>query len=179
MGTNTETPLNSIRLNPDNPRTITADAFKKLCDSIQRDGDAFMTLRPIVYNVDGLILGGNQRYTACVHLGIDPLPAGWAICANSLTIEQQRRFILVDNAPDGMAGAWDWEILGNEWSGESLLDMGFTIPVVETEGGISDTSAQLGDTVYRIMITCATEENQVELLDRFEREGIQCQALIS
>ena len=49
--------LNSIRLNPDNPRLIRDGKFKKLVESIKRDPE-FMEKRGIVH-ADGVILGGN------------------------------------------------------------------------------------------------------------------------
>lgn len=42
-----------------------------------------------------------------------------------------------------------------------------------------DTSPQLGDLEYRIVVDCASETQQAQLLERFETEGITCRALIS
>lgn len=91
-----------------NPRRIAPEALERLKASIQRDPE-FMRLRPIVVDPDGIVIGGNQRLRACAELGIDPLPDGWVVRAGDLTDEQRRRFILVDNAPEGMSGAWDFE----------------------------------------------------------------------
>lgn len=43
----------------------------------------------------------------------------------------------------------------------------------------ADVGAQLGQMEYRVIITCHSEQHQTELLERFEAEGLQCQALIS
>ena len=43
----------------------------------------------------------------------------------------------------------------------------------------NDTSAQIGDLEYRVIVICSNETQQAELLERFESEGLKCQALIS
>jgi hypothetical protein len=116
--------LNQIKPNPNNPRKITATQMKKLCESIKRDPE-FMRLRPIVVDGDGMILGGNQRYAACLEMGMAEVPDGWVVTASSLTEEQRRRFVLVDNAPEGMAGEWDFDILGADWELPELKELGF------------------------------------------------------
>lgn len=120
--------LSSIKPNELNPRRITEDAFTKLCESIKRDPQ-FMSLRPIVVDDDDVIIGGNQRYLACVKLGMEDVPANWIIRAKDFTPEQRKRFVIVDNAPEGMAGYWDFDMLEKlEWTQEDLSDMGFMFP---------------------------------------------------
>jgi DNA modification methylase len=110
---------------PANPRTIAPEAMERLKASIQRDPE-FMRLRPIVVDPDGIVIGGNQRLRACAELGIDPLPDGWVVRADRLTDDQRRRFILVDNAPDGMSGAWDFERLAVDFADLDLGAIGFS-----------------------------------------------------
>ena len=123
------TPIDAIRPHPRNPRRIAQEALAKLCESIQRDPE-FMRLRPIVVDAEGQILGGNQRWKACKALGFAELPDGWVVKADDLTDEQRRRFILVDNAPEGMAGEWDFDILGADWDLPELGDLGLLPPDV-------------------------------------------------
>lgn len=110
---------------PANPRTIAPEAMERLKASISRDPE-FMRLRPIVVGPDGIVIGGNQRLRACAELGIDPLPDGWVVRADALTDEQRRRFILVDNAPEGMSGAWDFERLAADFADLDLGAIGFS-----------------------------------------------------
>jgi len=42
-----------------------------------------------------------------------------------------------------------------------------------------DTSEQLGNVEYRIILTCKTEQQQLELLTEFGERELECQALIS
>lgn len=115
-----------IKLNPNNPRLIKDDKFKKLVQSI-KDFPEMLDIRPIVVNADMIILGGNMRYKACVEAGLKEIPV---IVANNLTEEQQREFLIKDNTS---GGEWDWEMLANEWDAEQLEDWGLTVNNFNTD----------------------------------------------
>ena len=125
--------LKDLKPNPKNPRIISEDQLEKLKNSIKRDPE-FMKLRPIVHD-GGMILGGNMRYRACLALGKKEVPNSWVKDASDLTDEQKRRFIVVDNAPDGMTGDWDWEELSDEFDMEELADWGFSADELEKSFG--------------------------------------------
>lgn len=118
--------IEKIRPNEKNPRKISPEALDRLKRSIERDPE-FMRLRPIVVDGDGMILGGNQRYAAIQALGMKEIPAEWVVAADGLSEEQRRRFILVDNAPDGMSGEWDMELLSAEWADVGLEELGILV----------------------------------------------------
>lgn len=134
-------PMGSIKLHDRNPRTITEAAFKRLCESIQRDPQ-FMEIRPIVVDKKGVIIGGNMRFRACQKLGMTELPDNWVIRATKLTPEQRKRFVLVDNAPDGMAGDWDDDILSADYGINELGELGFDMADFD-EGEGKDAPAQM------------------------------------
>ena len=121
---------NAITPNPDNPRKISEEALERLKRSIERDPE-FMRLRPIVVDADGMILGGNQRYRAICELGMDEIPDDWVVRAADLTEEQRRRFVLVDNAPEGLSGEWDLELLAADWADVELEELGLEVPELE------------------------------------------------
>lgn len=123
--------INQIKPNPDNPRTISKEALVKLKASIERDPQ-FMRLRPIVIDENNMVLGGNQRYRACCELGLTDLPDDWVVRATDLTDEQRKRFVLIDNAPEGMSGEWDLDTLVRDWDRIELSDLGFEIPIPQT-----------------------------------------------
>ena len=125
--------LSSIKPNPDNPRIIKDDKFRKLVESI-RSFPEMLELRPIVVNADNVVLGGNMRLKACQAAGLTEVPI---ILASGLTDEQQREFIIKDNVG---FGEWDWETLANEWDAEQLAEWGLDIPDFEkvTEDGLTD-----------------------------------------
>ena len=56
--------LNEIKNNPNNPRLVKDDKFKKLVKSI-KEFPEMLKIRPIVVNKDMIILGGNMRFKAC------------------------------------------------------------------------------------------------------------------
>lgn len=119
-------PLSEIVANPNNPRIIKDDKFKKLVKSI-KEFPEMLNLRPIVVNDDMVVLGGNMRLKACKEAGLKEVPI---IKASELTEEQQREFIIKDNVG---FGDWDWEQLANEWDSDQLEDWGLDVPSFESD----------------------------------------------
>jgi DNA modification methylase len=120
-----KTKLSEVKLNPNNPRLIKDDNFKKLVQSI-KDFPEMLDIRPIVVNADMVILGGNMRFKACKEAGLKEVPI---IIADNLTEEQQREFLIKDNVS---GGEWDWSLL-SEWDSEQLEEWGLEVPNFETE----------------------------------------------
>jgi DNA modification methylase len=114
--------VNEIRPNPNNPRVIKDDKFKKLVQSIT-DFPQMLELRPIVVNDDMIALGGNMRLKALEHLGIEET---YIIKAKDLTDKQEQEFIIKDNVG---YGEWDWDQLANEWDVEDLDEWGLDLPL--------------------------------------------------
>ena len=117
----TTTKLTDIKSNPNNPRIIKDDKFKKLVASI-KEFPQMLSLRPIVVNDDMIVLGGNMRLKACKEAGLKEVPV---IKASDLNEEQQKQFIIKDNVG---YGEWDWDMLANEWDAEELVEWGLDIP---------------------------------------------------
>ena len=113
--------IKDIKLNPNNPRTIKDDNFKKLVKSV-KDFPEMLEIRPIVVNDDGIILGGNMRYKACKEAGLKEI---FIIKASNLTEAQQKEFLIKDNVS---GGEWDWNMLANEWDEIELGEWGLDIP---------------------------------------------------
>ena len=114
--------LSDIRPNPNNPRVIKDDKFKKLVKSIT-DFPQMLELRPIVVNDEMIVLGGNMRLKALEHLGIEET---FIIKASDLTDKQEQEFIIKDNVG---YGEWDWDQLANEWDVEDLDEWGLDLPL--------------------------------------------------
>ena len=112
--------ISDIKANPNNPRIIKDDKFKKLVESVKSFPE-MLELRPIVVNKDMIILGGNMRYKACKEAWIKEIPV---IVADNLTEEQEREFLIKDNVS---GGEWDWDILANEWDKEELEEWGLDV----------------------------------------------------
>jgi len=113
--------LTDIKPNPNNPRIIKDDKFKKLVKSI-KDFPKMMELRPIIIDNDNIVLGGNMRLKALQELKYKDIPDEWVKKASELTEEEKKQFIIKDNAG---FGEWDWEMLANEWETDQLIEWGF------------------------------------------------------
>ena len=176
--------LSEIKANPNNPRVIKDDKFKKLVKSIQ-DFPKMMELRPMVINADNIVLGGNMRLKALKELGYKEIPDTWVKRADELTEDEQRRFIISDNVG---FGGHDWEVLKSEWDVQELEEWGLDIPdgwgeekeVLEAkeddfdvpEGGI-ETDIVLGDLFeigeHRLLCGDSTDSNSVAKLMNGEK----------
>lgn len=117
--------LSELKLNPNNPRFIRDEKFKKLVHSIKQD-DKFtaemMKLRPIVIDDNNMILAGNMRYRAFLEIGKTEIPDEWIKRASDMTEEQRQRFIVEDNLAFGET---DFDVLANNFKVEDLLKWGF------------------------------------------------------
>jgi ParB-like chromosome segregation protein Spo0J len=113
--------IEEVKPNPNNPRIITDDKFKKLVKSIKQF-PKMLELRPIVVNEDMEVLGGNMRLKACKEAGLTEVTI---IKANDLTPEQEKEFVIKDNVG---YGDWDWSMLEKQYDDETLLDWGIDLP---------------------------------------------------
>jgi|APSaa5957512493_1039668.scaffolds.fasta_scaffold01710_12 hypothetical protein len=108
---------NKIKTNPNNPRIIKDNKFKKLVKSIKYFPE-MLKLRPIVVNKEMVVLGGNMRLKACIDAGLKEI---WVAKAEDLTPEQEQEFIIKDNVS---FGEWDWDIIANDWDTQEIEDWG-------------------------------------------------------
>ena len=165
--------INEIKPNPNNPRIIKDDKFKKLVKSIQ-DFPQMLELRPIVIDENNIVLGGNMRLKACIEAGLKDVPVKQA---KELTEEQKKEFIIKDNVG---FGEWSWDDLANNWDEQLLTEWGLDIPnfdanVLEAEeddfavpDGGTETDIVLGDLFeigeHRLLCGDSTDSDQVAKL---------------
>lgn len=144
--------LSALKTNPNNPRLIKDDKFFKLVNSIL-EFPKMMELRPMVYDEENIIHGGNMRSKALLHIKSEgkekalkhlesvgkpenisffeslffkgEIPDNWAKKASDLTEEEKRRFVIADNIG---FGEWDNDILTNEWDSVELEAWGMDLP---------------------------------------------------
>ena len=122
--------LNQLKSNPNNPRLIKDDKFKKLVNSL-REFPEMMEKRPMVCvtDTDGKLypLGGNMRLKAIKELGYKEVPDAWIMLADEWSEEKRKEFTIKDNVG---FGEWDWDTLANEWNVEELTEWGLDIPML-------------------------------------------------
>jgi len=126
--------IKAIKSNPNNPRVIRDDKFRKLVKSINEFPE-MLELRPIVVNDEMVVLGGNMRLKACKEAGLSEVAI---IKASNLSEAQQAEFIIKDNLG---FGEWDWDMLANEYDEADLKDWGLDLPVFESVNELEDASA--------------------------------------
>lgn len=163
--------LSKIKPNPNNPRLIKDGKFKKLVKSI-KEFPKMMEMRPLIVNKDWIVLGGNMRLKALNELGYTEIPAAWVKSAQSLSEEEQRRFIIADNVGFGED---DWEVLKADWDLDELEDWGMEIPDFdedEEEAGPEEPKIYIP--TYKFEVECKTEKEKNKLMSELMAKGISC-----
>jgi DNA modification methylase len=164
--------INEIKSNPNNPRIIKDDKFKKLVESIKGFPE-MANVRPIIVNTDMIVLGGNMRLKAMKEAGWKEAP----IQIVNWDEQKQKEFIVKDNVG---FGEWDWDDLANNWDAAELTEWGLDIPNFEPEvleaeeddfavpDGGSETDIVLGDLFeigeHRLLCGDSTDSDQVAKL---------------
>ena len=113
--------IKELKPNLNNPRKIDGDDFAKLVKSIQED-QKLLEAKPLIIDENNVILGGNQRYRACLELGIQDIPV---IKMANLTEQEKKKLLVIDNTHYGM---WDMDMLANDdWQLEDLSEWGVNV----------------------------------------------------
>ena len=112
--------ISTVKGNPNNPRIIKNDKFKKLVKSIQEFPE-MLKIRPIIVDEDFMVLGGNMRLKASKDAGLKEV---WIEVAEGLSEEQKKEFIVKDNVG---FGEWEWDMLANEWDSVQLAEWGLDV----------------------------------------------------
>jgi len=122
----------NVKLNPNNPRQISKVKDEKLKRSLS-ECIKMLEIRPIAYDEEGIIWGGNMRFRALQELVREGLLEDRPEYYKELTgftYEEKRRFAIEDNVE---FGDWDMDILGNEWDDLPLDDWGVDVGVWDKE----------------------------------------------
>lgn len=156
-----------VKPNPNNPRLIKDDKFRKLVKSIQEFPD-MLSVRPIVVNKDMVVLGGNMRLKAIKEAGYKDI----AVEIVDWTEDQQKEFIVKDNAS---FGEWNWDDLANNWDEEQLVEWGVDTWVSKSNDDLLELDAKteeestnipkITDEGYSLFEIVMLHENKVHLFD--------------
>ena len=132
--------LDKLKTNPSNPRRLMKEQFERLKDSIE-SFTKMLEIRPIAYDEDGVIWGGNMRYLALRELGIEMKPEYFKEL-KGFTLEERREFAIRDNIE---LGEWDDDILANEWSDLPLDDWGIDTVGWDNKEVVEDDAPEVSD----------------------------------
>jgi site-specific DNA-methyltransferase (adenine-specific) len=151
-----------------NPRTISEESYKELKESIGSLGN----FEPLVINVDGTVLAGNQRLRVAKEKGDKEVEV--SVPERELTEQEIKKIGIISNRH---SGEWDMDKLANEFE-DILEELGFDdlLPEVELEVKEDDyeepedleTTVVLGDVYqlgeHRLMCGDSTNIGDVEKL---------------
>jgi hypothetical protein len=165
--------ISEIKLNPDNPRTISNKDMELLIKSL-KEFPEMLHLREIVVDENMVVLGGNMRLLALQKMGVSDCQIRMV---SGLTPEQKREFVIKDNSN---FGRYDFDSLANEWSDLPLADWGVDLPDdwIKNNEKTNQNINEIYELKYNVIVECDNEAQQKELLTRFEEEGLICRALI-
>lgn len=169
--------LDELDQHPDNPRQGDVGAIH---ESIAENG-FYGAL--VVQRSTRRILAGNHRYQAAKAAGMQELPA-LVLDVDDATAQ---RILLVDNRSNDLASYDEAALAGLLLSMDDLTGTGYTMDDLEAlqhkldaplKLDDGDGASELGDGQLSVIVTCRDEEQQRDLIERFEREGLVCRALM-
>jgi hypothetical protein len=173
-------PLDGLHTYPGNPRRGRLDVLKA---SLERHGQ----YRPVVVNSRTMqVLAGNHTMLAARELGWSELAATFV----DVDDDAAARIVLVDNRASDLATDDDDELAallshlaeseaGLDGTGYDGHDLDQLLEHLSgAEGGEPpDTTPQLGDVEYRLIVECEDEHEQAELLERLQGDGLNVRAI--
>ena len=104
---------------------------------------------------------------------------------DNMTEDERREFIIKDNVG---FGAWDWDMLANDWDTEELDDWGLSAWVEQPTDEVGDMDGKssgdgkkdLSDDIkqeYVIEVHCKDEAQQEALFNEMQERGFKCNIL--
>lgn len=141
--------------------------------------------RPILVSEDGVVLAGNHTYAAALAAGKEKIVVT-RLKGIMYDSPQAKEIMLMDNRANDVA-TYDDELLTRmlkevDKQVGSLAGTGFEDDFLKKliEEMNQDSSKKLSDKFeYKIIVECAGEEHQAELIAEFEEKGLKVRALIS
>jgi DNA modification methylase len=122
--------INTLRLDPRNPREHSQKQISQIAESIR----AFGFNVPVLVDDDNRIIAGHGRVLACQLLGITEIPT---ICLSHLSPEQVRAFIIADNRLTENS-SWNEILLGEQLKSLAEIDLDFSLEATGFEMGEID-----------------------------------------
>lgn len=129
--------ITELKPNPNNPRKISKTEYEELVISIKED-PKLLNAKPLIIDENNIIIGGHQRYRACLELGIEDVPV---IRMENLSKRERKKLMIIDNTHNG---EFDMDMLANDnWDIHDLADWGvnldFFIPTIDEPEKIDNT----------------------------------------
>lgn len=174
---------------PKNPRQWTQTDIDRTRNSVLRDQD-FLEDRPLLVipleEKKWVVFAGNLRREGAKAGKIKEVPAVIYYPETEEDKETIKRRAILDN---GSFGAWDYDTLANEWDDQPLQDWGVPAwkeegvesvdgePAPTDEGGTSSGTPFNYEAQYGVIVTCRSEDEQMEVYNRLTGEGYECKVV--
>lgn len=172
-----EVAIADLAFDPKNPRRMTEAQARKLMDSLE----TFGAVEPAVFNrTTGEVVGGHMRLQAAKVLGWETYPTVFV----DLERDQQRSLNLALNK---ISGEWDEDMLAEVlWElKENGADLGLTgfeegelEKLLKEVGPAEGGGKYLAAEGFAVVVDCADEAEQTELLTRLDAEGLRARPLM-
>tara|TARA_R110002111_G_scaffold17689_7_gene44070 strand:+ start:62 stop:595 length:534 start_codon:yes stop_codon:yes gene_type:complete len=117
--------IETVKLDPSNPRSITKEKFEELKKSI-KDFPEMEVVKPLII-ADDFVIGGNMRLLAYKDLGYREVHV---IDVTAWSQAKRDEFMIKDNTH---FGSWDYDALANEWDNLPLTEWGVAVWDTELE----------------------------------------------
>ncbi|WP_347219298.1 ParB N-terminal domain-containing protein [Chryseobacterium sp.] len=194
--------ISEVKVNPNNPRLIKDDKFKKLVKSIILFPQ-MVSIRPIIVDENYIALGGNMRYKGCVEIQklgkkyaentlkeagynenkveslielLSPIFSGFFpegwVRQEINLSEDEKNEFIIKDNVSG--GEWDWDLLANEWDADLLEDWGLDLKLPVEPGEDEEPEEQTYIPTFRFEVTCTTEKEKNKLMAELLTKGYSC-----
>ena len=177
-------PVEGLRKYVNNPKEHTPEQVRNIARSLEEFGFVW----PVLLDKDNTVIAGHGRLQAAELLGMAEVPA---MRAEHLTPGQVKAFRIADNRL--AVGNWLEDPLRVELEG--LADLDFDLGMLgfddkelndilkkawkEDDAPGGEASEGEAPEAFQVLVTCGEEARQVALIERLEKEGYQCRALVS
>lgn len=167
--------LSRIREYEHNARIHSDEQVQQIAESMQRFG----VTAPVLVDEDGVLIYGHGRLRAAQLLGFTHLPVA---IAEGWTEEEKKAYRIADNQL-ALLSTWDERLLIDEIRTLEPADvelLGFTGPQLERLHNLDEVPrAEDLQHVYQVLIECNDEQEQLGVIERLQKDGIKCRALLA
>jgi ParB-like chromosome segregation protein Spo0J len=163
--------ISSLSSDPANARKHGERNLQAIKASLRRFGQQ----KPIVIDSRGIVRAGNGTLAAAIALGWKEIK----IVRSDLPVVELTAYAIADNRTAELA-EWDQEILGKLLSDPQIGDVGFdeneirkALADAGSAANNDDDSRDIKD-AYEVIVECEDEQQQQEVFQRLQSEGLKC-----
>ena len=166
-------PISTLSEDPANARKHPTRNVEQIKASLRRFGQQ----KPIVIDATNTVRAGNGTLAAAKALGWTTIQ----VVRSELPKTELTAYAIADNRSAELA-EWDNDVLAATLADPEIGDVGFLEDeIAKLTGTVDDEEAaannQLPPEKWLIVVTCESEAQQAELLERFAKDGLECRAL--